>query len=82
MCPTCKDWGADQLDPARFAIHCPDCKCPTYPNLGVNCPAGSNVAIAHAMALHHQLYHKADQDLIQLIKEAYCHAYYGPPRRT
>lgn len=44
-CENCKDWGRT-MEPgqAPIIIHCSKCGRATYPNLGVNCPAGSAVS--------------------------------------
>lgn len=44
-CEHCKDWGKDCLNPAFYIVYCPECKRPTYPNLGVNLPAEAAVSI-------------------------------------
>lgn len=44
-CATCKDWGESQ-PPDPPMIRCPSCGRNTYPNLGVNCPAGDAWAVA------------------------------------
>lgn len=47
MCNVCKDWGRTVTqEEALVTIPCPQCKRLTYPNLGVNCPAGCAVALA------------------------------------
>lgn len=52
-CDHCRDWGAT-LPEDEYAIPCPACGRRTYPNLGVNCPAGSAVAVASAQAMFYQ----------------------------
>ncbi len=48
MCDNCKEWGRTiTRDENPQAIPCPKCKRLTWPNLGVNCPAGCAVALAH-----------------------------------
>ena len=46
-CQTCVNWGRT-ISPTEnpTTIQCPDCKRRTWPNLGVNCPAGSAVALS------------------------------------
>ncbi len=48
-CETCKDWG-QTIDPADCScpIPCPKCGRFTWPNLGVNMPAGAAFAIGSA----------------------------------
>ncbi len=43
-CEHCKDWGETVLE--GLIIHCPKCNRPTWVNLGVNCPAGMDWAVA------------------------------------
>jgi hypothetical protein len=54
-CKTCINWGST-IDERReifvynmdiITIPCPDCKRLTWPNLGVNLPAGAAWAIGH-----------------------------------
>lgn len=48
-CPTCSTWGRTlSLLEDVVAIPCPDCRRPTWPNLGVNCPAGAAAALSTA----------------------------------
>jgi hypothetical protein len=46
-CEYCKDWGRT-IDSCEFVtlIPCPKCHRKTWPNLGVNIPTGSAVALA------------------------------------
>ena len=50
-CQTCVNWGRTILDEEKIAIPCPDCKRKTWPNLGVNCPAGAAVALSSVGAI-------------------------------
>lgn len=43
VCETCKDWGPTITK--GVSIPCPICNRLTYPNLGVNCPAGCAVGL-------------------------------------
>ena len=44
-CPTCATWGRTITpEEAPYGIPCPDCGRLTWPDLGVNCPAGSAVS--------------------------------------
>lgn len=58
-CENCRDWGRTidpvELDPpsgAGFLVQCGACKRLTWPNLGVNLPAGaaSALAVSHAQS--------------------------------
>jgi hypothetical protein len=41
-CEECKDWGETVSEARRIpVVTCHKCGRRTYPNLGVNCPAGS-----------------------------------------
>lgn len=44
-CETCKDWGRTIDNPLEVTVACPKCKRRTWPNTGVNCPAGAAVAL-------------------------------------
>ena len=44
-CDKCKDWGATTNEKVA-AVCCPQCSRPTWPNLGVNLPAGAATAVA------------------------------------
>ena len=46
MCEKCKGWGDTVPSSYHTIIQCPDCKRNTAANLGVNCPAGSAVALS------------------------------------
>jgi hypothetical protein len=47
ICDNCLDWGETiTYENHPMAIPCPKCKRLTWPNLGINCPAGSAVAFA------------------------------------
>lgn len=51
-CQVCKDWGTTQEPSDEHPlIPCPKCKRLTWPNLGVNCPAGYAVALASSSVL-------------------------------
>lgn len=53
-CEHCATWGRTiELLEAQtvYTIPCPKCKRKTWPNLGVNCPAGMAVAIGAANAM-------------------------------
>lgn len=51
-CPTCKKWGKTiTLADNDQAVACPNCKRLTWPNLGVNLPAGCAVALATSKAI-------------------------------
>lgn len=44
-CPYCVDWGrTTNPNESSFLIPCPECKRLTWPNAGVNIPAGSVAA--------------------------------------
>jgi hypothetical protein len=45
-CQTCASWGETITDLYQVSIRCPDCGRKTFPNLGVNCPAGMAVALS------------------------------------
>lgn len=50
-CQHCIDWGATvNPDECFYPVQCHACGRYTYPNLGVNLPAGAAVAIAHGNA--------------------------------
>lgn len=52
-CPICRDWGRTVRDNEPVpVIRCPGCRRPTWPNLGVNCPAGCAAALATGNAIH------------------------------
>jgi len=51
-CQSCKDWGRTiTLEENPAAIPCPKCGRLTWPNLGVNCPAGAAVSLASAATM-------------------------------
>ena len=55
-CQNCLTWGRT-CDPAEspggLLVACPKCHRLTWPNLGVNLPAGASVAVSHAAAMAH-----------------------------
>lgn len=52
ICEQCKDWGRTiTREEHPNAIQCVTCKRLTWPNLGVNCPAGMAVSFAMSNAL-------------------------------
>lgn len=52
-CEECKDWGSTVMDLEQCPnpVTCPKCKRLTFPNLGVNLPAGAAVAFAHGNSI-------------------------------
>lgn len=51
-CEHCKEWGATSNN-CPCPVVCPACQRPTWPNLGVNLPAGAAVAVScgHSAAI-------------------------------
>ncbi len=45
-CPNCKDWGRSGRREDGYIVRCPVCQRLTWPNLGVNLPAGAAVGVA------------------------------------
>ena len=55
-CSNCKEWGKTITEEDCFpypAIPCSVCKRLTYPNLGVNLPAGCAVALASGASMNY-----------------------------
>lgn len=67
-CETCKDWG-ETLDNLEFGIPCPDCKRLTYPNGGVNFPAGAVVSICNAQAMHYARQQEKNKEILFYSKQ-------------
>lgn len=54
-CQKCKEWGETIYIPQNYHyISCPNCKRKTFPNLGVNCPAGMAVAFGYSRILEQE----------------------------
>lgn len=52
QCENCKEWGNTVTrETCYYPIPCPKCKRLTYPNLGVNLPAGCSVALSTAIGV-------------------------------
>jgi hypothetical protein len=57
-CENCKEWGCTISD--NFAIPCPKCGRLTWPNLGVNVPAGAAVALSGSRCIDYEKLRQMD----------------------
>lgn len=52
-CEHCKDWGETDTREQYYLVTCPKCGRKTWPNLGVNLPAGMAVSVAHVQCVNY-----------------------------
>lgn len=73
-CDECKTWGKS-IDPMRHphAVQCAKCKRYTYPNLGVNLPAGAAVSLGtarNALVTYENMMKDASENRKSLLKQS------------
>lgn len=73
-CENCKDWGrtlTEKDEGKVIPVFCPECKRPTWPNLGVNLPAGAATAIAGNVSAEFMRQGEKLRELNKIVEEAF-----------